>query len=88
MTPVERALEALFKHRDFPIGDNAKGERDCYAISIPTLVRTIEAAIADERERCAQVAESGHERWNAQVPCPVVCDVTACEEIAAAIRGM
>lgn len=40
-----------------------------------------------ERERCAKIAETAHERWAGMETCPVVCDVTACREIAAAIRS-
>jgi hypothetical protein len=47
----------------------------------------LKAKLAAERERCAKVAESRWRSWGQNDPHgPVECDVTACENIAAAIR--
>lgn len=45
------------------------------------------AMVAAERERCARVAETSHERWHDELTAhEVECDYTACQDIAAAIR--
>jgi hypothetical protein len=38
--------------------------------------------------RAAQTAETSHERWHGTEGHGVSCDVTACEEIATAIRAL
>lgn len=40
------------------------------------------------RERAAQVARNRHIAWDWMDECPVNDDVTACEDIAAAIRAL
>jgi hypothetical protein len=44
----------------------------------------VRALVAAETERCAKIAEDRHLSWNDESG--VECDVTACADIAAAIR--
>lgn len=77
---------------------SAKVARDFYAEAIlkgrcdsDELVLACATAILTERERCASVAEMRHERWRMPhpddaLPGEVRDDISACEDIAAAIR--
>jgi fumarylacetoacetate (FAA) hydrolase family protein len=57
------------------------------ALITPDPQAALDRVVAAERERCAKVAESRWRSWGQNDPHgPVECDVTACENIAAAIR--
>ena len=57
------------------------------ALITPDAQTALDRVVAAERERCAKVAESRWRSWGQNDPHGAVeCDVTACENIAAAIR--
>jgi hypothetical protein len=57
------------------------------ALITPDAQAALDRVVAAERERCAKVAESRWRSWGRNDPHGAVeCDVTACENIAAAIR--
>ena len=61
--------------------------RRILALITPDAQAALDRVVAAERERCAKVAESRWRSWGQNDPHgPVECDVTACENIAAAIR--
>lgn len=63
----DRAVRALFGDKPFTVNDITAGERDNYAISIPALTRAIEAAVVDERKRCAGICYAAAKRQDAAV---------------------
>jgi hypothetical protein len=52
--------------------------------ALPEVQALVAEAVAQERERCAQVAQDRYLSWGDDSG--VECDVTACLDIAAAIR--
>ena len=84
----EDVMHAARKIIDAEFADN--GDRPIWGPP-DQFVDLFARAIIAERERCAKVAETRHERW--RMPHPAVAnpgevcdDITACADIAAAIR--
>ena len=77
-------LETLDEWKD---GDGAEYVRRDPAVlaALPEVQALVAEAVAQERERCAKVAQDRYLSWGDESG--VECDATACADIAAAIRA-